>query len=80
MNVDLDRLYHPAVVDYLSNSDRRIVAGARRVLQVLDIPYPEYLKLKPAGRPASPRLMEEFRKDYPQQGGDVTIKEQTDKS
>ena len=66
ITVDLDRLDHPSVVYHLTNSDSRIIAGARYVLKYLDIPFPDYLQLKPAGRPAAKRVMEEFRKDYPE--------------
>lgn len=64
--VDIDRLHHPSVVDHLTNSDSRITAGARYVLRFLDIPFPDYLQLKPAGRPAAKRVMDEFRRDYPE--------------
>jgi len=64
--VDTDRLHHAAIANYLTKSDRRIIAGARFVLEALDIPFPDYLERRPAGRPFGNRVMDDFRKDNPE--------------
>ncbi|HEX7820506.1 MAG TPA: hypothetical protein VF463_07785 [Sphingobium sp.] len=66
-DIDLSRLEHPSVKDYLINTaDRRVLAGARFILEALNIPYPEYLDRKPAGRPLARRIMADFRSDHPE--------------
>lgn len=64
--IDPNRLDHPAVKDYLMSADRRIITGARFILEAFNIPYPEYLNRKPAGRPLAKRIMAEFRTDNPE--------------
>jgi hypothetical protein len=64
--IDTTRLDHPAVKDYLTNADRRILAGARFVLEALNLPYPEYLSRKPAGRPVARRVLADFYRDNPE--------------
>jgi hypothetical protein len=54
------------VRDYLTNADRRVLIGARFVLEALNLPYPDYLTRKPAGRPLAKRIMAELRKDHPE--------------
>ena len=72
--VDLGLLESPAVEEYLSKSDRRILAGARFILEALNIPYPEYLKRKPAGRPLAKRILTDYRKDNPETLHEYTMR------
>ena len=65
-NHDNKRLEHPAVKDYLTNADRRVLVGARFILEALGLPCPAYLDRKPAGRPLAKRIMTEFREDNPE--------------
>lgn len=60
--------------DYLTNADRRILAGARFVLEALSLPYPDYLSRKPAGRPLAKRIMAEFRRDNPETLYEATMR------
>jgi len=64
--IDLGRLDHPAIQNYLTYADRRSKAGARFVFDALGIPMPEYLKRKPAGRPYSKRILAAYRADHPE--------------
>lgn len=79
VTVDLSRLDHPSVEDYLTNTaDRRVLAGARFVLEALDVPYPEYLKRKPAGRPLAKRIMADFRADNPETLHQATVRKSSE--
>lgn len=72
--IDTSRLEHPTVRNYLMNADRRILAGARFVLEALDLEYPEYLTRKPAGRPLANRVMADFRRDNPETLAEATVR------
>ena len=72
--IDTSRLNHPSVLGYFLNADRRTKAGARFTLEALGIPFPEYLERKPAGRPYSGRVMEDFRKDHPETLHEMTMR------
>lgn len=72
--IDIGRLEHPAVRDYLTNSDRRIQAGARFVIDTLEIPFPNYFERRPAGRPFANRVMADFRKDNPETLYEATMR------
>ena len=72
--IDTERLDHPAVKDYLTNADRRILAGARFILEALGLRYPDYLNRKPAGRPLAKRVMADFRKDHPETLAEATAR------
>lgn len=72
--VDTGRLHHAAIANYLTNSDRRIIAGARFVLEALDIPFPDYLERRPAGRPFGNRVMDDFRRDNPETLHQMTVR------
>jgi hypothetical protein len=72
--IDTKRLNHPAVKDYLINADRRIAAGARFVLEALNLACPDYLTRKPAGRPLAKRIMADFRKDHPETLHQATLR------
>lgn len=72
--IDLGRLDYPAVREHLTNADRRTKAGARFIFDALDIPYPDYLQRKPAGRPFAKGVMEAYRKDHPEALYDMTLR------
>lgn len=77
--VDLGRLEHPGVKDYLANAaDRRVLTGARFVLEALNLPYPDYLNRKPAGRPLAKRVMADFRRDHPETQHQATMRKHQD--
>lgn len=79
--VDLSRLEHPGVKDYLTTTaDRRVLAGARFVLEALNLPYPDYLSRKPAGRPLAKRIMSDFRRDHPETLHQATTRRQQEHS
>lgn len=64
--IEAARLENPAVKDYLTNADRRVIVGVRFLLELLNLPYPDYLNRKPAGRPLAKQIMSEFRRDNPE--------------
>ena len=72
--IDLGRLEHPAVREHLTNADRRTKAGARFIFDAFDIPYPDYLERKPAGRPFANRVMEAYRADNPESLYEATMR------
>lgn len=72
--IDIKRLDHPSVETYLSTSDRRVLAGARFMLEALGIPLPQYLERKPAGRPFSRVVMTAFRNDHPETMYEATMR------
>lgn len=74
--VDLTKIDHPAVKEYLTTADRRILAGARFMLETLDIPYPDYLERKPAGRPIAKEIMHSFRLEHPETLHQATLRKQ----
>ncbi len=44
------------------------------MLEALQIPYPDYLMRKPAGRPLAKRIMVDFRKDHPETLAEATVR------
>lgn len=72
--IDLKRLEHPAFKEHMTNADSRIKAGARFVFDALDIPLPDYLERKPAGRPFANGVMASFRKDNPETLHEATMR------
>lgn len=55
--VDTSRLCDPRIINHLAGADRRIVNGFRLALDVLNIPMPDHIQRKPAGRPSIAKLM-----------------------
>ncbi|RYF50150.1 MAG: hypothetical protein EOO38_06340 [Cytophagaceae bacterium] len=55
--VDLSVFNDPRVISYLADNDRRILIGARFALEALQLPLPDCVTRKPAGRPSIAKLM-----------------------
>jgi hypothetical protein len=55
--IDLSVFDKPQVAAYLADTDRRILIGARFALEALQLPLPNCLTRKPAGRPSIASLM-----------------------
>ena len=72
--IDVDRLDNPAVKDYLTNADRRVITGVRFLMELFNLRYPDYLNRRPAGRPLAKRIMAEFRKDNPETLYEATMR------
>jgi len=72
--IDAARLDEPAVKDYLTNADRRVIVGVRFLLELFNMRYPEYLNRKPAGRPLAKQIMADFRRDNPETLHEATVR------